>query len=105
MGFRARGGNGSSQEESVPAQTERELPLSPRPVEPIRDVAERGALRLAAAGRRAGDRLVEAAERELHYLRLVGHSPSDTARLDLALTLGPRPARGDAVESRAWPER
>jgi class 3 adenylate cyclase/tetratricopeptide (TPR) repeat protein len=34
----------------------------------------------------------EAAERELHYSRLAGDSPSDTAWLDLALILGPRPA-------------
>ena len=34
----------------------------------------------------------EAAERELHYSRLAGDSPSDTAGFDLALILGPRPA-------------
>ncbi|MFZ1878671.1 MAG: adenylate/guanylate cyclase domain-containing protein [Gaiellaceae bacterium] len=34
----------------------------------------------------------EAAERELHYSRLAGDFPSDTAGLDLALILGPRPA-------------
>jgi class 3 adenylate cyclase len=34
----------------------------------------------------------EAAERELHYSRLAGDSPSDASGLDLALILGPRPA-------------
>ena len=33
-----------------------------------------------------------AAERALHYSRVAGDSPSDTAGLDFALTLGPRPA-------------
>ena len=38
------------------------------------------------------DEHAEAAEQELHYARLAGDSPSDTAGLDLALILGPRPA-------------
>jgi class 3 adenylate cyclase/tetratricopeptide (TPR) repeat protein len=33
-----------------------------------------------------------AAERALHYSRAAGDSPSDTAGLDFALTMGPRPA-------------
>jgi tetratricopeptide (TPR) repeat protein len=38
------------------------------------------------------DEAAEAAEQELRYARLAGDSPSDTAGLDLALILGPRPA-------------
>ena len=45
-----------------------------------------------ANGRMQNDEAAEAAEQELRYARLAGDSPSDTAGLDLALILGPRPA-------------
>ncbi len=71
-----------------------------------RGAAARGGARRPAAARtaleppRAMPRTSEckttehfvAAERALHYSRLAGDSPSDTAGLDWALILGPRPA-------------
>jgi len=45
-----------------------------------------------ANARMQNDEHAEAAEQELHYAWLAGDSPSDTAGLDWALILGPRPA-------------
>ena len=49
-------------------------------------------LAYCANGRIQNDEDAEAAERELHYARLAGDTPSDTTGLDLALVLGTRPA-------------
>ena len=49
-------------------------------------------LAYCANARMQNDEDAEAAERELHYARLAGDTPSDTTGLDMALILGPRPA-------------
>jgi len=49
-------------------------------------------LAYCANARMQNDEHAEAAEQELHYARLAGDTLSDTAALDYALILGPRPA-------------
>ena len=68
------------------------LPLEEERGDPRRLALLWRVLAYSANFRMQNNEYVEAAERELHYSRLAGDSPSDTAGLDLALILGPRPA-------------
>ncbi len=68
------------------------LPLEEERGDPRRLALLWRVLAYAANFRMQNNEHAEAAERELHYSRLAGDSPSDTAGLDWALILGPRPA-------------
>jgi class 3 adenylate cyclase/tetratricopeptide (TPR) repeat protein len=68
------------------------LPLEEERGDPRRLALLWRVLAYSANFRMQNNEHAEAAERELHYSRLAGDYPSDTAGLDLALILGPRPA-------------
>src|SRR5258707_14516687 len=68
------------------------LPLEEERGDPRRLALLWRVLAYSANFRMQNNEYVEAADRELHYSRLAGDSPSDTAGPDLALILGSRPA-------------
>jgi class 3 adenylate cyclase len=68
------------------------LPLEEERGDPRRLTLLWRMLAYCANFRQQNDEHAEAAEQELHYARLASDSPSDTAWLDFALILGPRPA-------------
>ena len=68
------------------------LPLEEERGDPRRLALLWSLLAYSANFRMQNDEHFVAAERALHYSRVAGDSPSDTAGLDLALILGPRPA-------------
>jgi class 3 adenylate cyclase len=89
---RVYGGDGSASIAEPEELCRAALPLEEERGDPRRARLLWRVLAFCANFRMQNDEHAEAAEQELHYARLAGDSPSDTAGLDWALILGPRPA-------------
>ncbi len=89
---RAYGGDGSASIAEPEELCRAALPLEEERGDPRRTRLLWRVLACCANFRMQNDEHAEAAEQELRYARLAGDSPSDTAGLDWALILGPRPA-------------
>jgi tetratricopeptide (TPR) repeat protein len=89
---RVYGGDGAASIAEPEELCRAALPLEEERGDPRRVRLLWRVLAYCANFRMQNDEHAEAAEQELHYARLAGDSPSDTAGPDLALILGPRPA-------------
>ena len=89
---RVYGGDGAASIAEPEELCRAALPLEEERGDPRRAGLLWRVLAYCANFRMQNDEHAEAAEQELHYARLAGDSPSDTAGLDWALILGPRPA-------------
>ena len=89
---RSYGGDPAASEVDAEQICRTALPLEEERGDPRRLALVWRVLAYCANFRMQNDEHAEAAERELHYSRLAGDSPTGTAGLDWALILGPRPA-------------